>query len=78
MHCDLDLLLFYPEIHRPNTRLMGSLFMKFHDDGCKGEAIMQRKPFTVIKALTLTFGVLTRNPTGTSSAHGESLFDVSL
>ena len=31
--------------------LMGSLHVKFHDDRCKGKAVMRRKPFSVIYAL---------------------------
>ena len=34
---------------------MGSLHVKFHDDRCKGKAVMRRKPFSVIYAVTLTF-----------------------
>ena len=30
---------------------MGSLHVKFHDDRCKGKAVMRRKPFSVIYAL---------------------------
>ena len=30
---------------------MGSLCMKFHDDRCKGKAIMRHKPFSLINAL---------------------------
>ena len=29
--------------------------MKFHDDRCKGKAVMRRKPFSVMYAVTLTF-----------------------
>ena len=29
----------------------GSLHVKFHDDRCKGKAVMRRKPFSVIYAL---------------------------
>ena len=49
MHCDLDLSSFNPKIQRAHPRLMGSLCMKFDDDRCKAEAIMQ--PFSVINAL---------------------------
>ena len=51
LHCDLDLSLFDPETHRVHSHLMESLCMKFHDDRCKGKAIMQHKPFSVINAL---------------------------
>ena len=30
--------------------------MKFHDDRCKGKAVMRRKPFSVIYALYLDLG----------------------
>ena len=38
--------------------------MKFHDDRCKGKAVMRRKPFSVIYALTLTFDLLTSKSIG--------------
>ena len=44
MHCDLD--LFWPfdlKIYRAHPCLMGSLHVKFHDDRCKGKAVMRRK-----------------------------------
>ena len=51
MHCDLDLWLFDLKIYRAHPWLMGSLHVKFHDDRCKGKAVMCRKPFSVIYAL---------------------------
>ena len=45
MHCDLDLWPFDPKVHRVHTRLMGRLHVKFHQDRCKGEAVMRLKPF---------------------------------
>ena len=51
MHCDLDLWPFDLKIYRAHPRLMGSLHVKFHDDRCKGKAVMRRKPFSVIYAL---------------------------
>ena len=51
MHCDLDLWPFDPEIHRAHPQLMARLCMKFNDDRCKGKAIRQHKPFSVINAL---------------------------
>ena len=51
MHCDLDLQPFDLKIYRAHPCLMGSLHMKFHDDRCKGKAVMRRKPFSVIYAL---------------------------
>ena len=50
MHCDLDLWPFDLKIYRAHPRLMGSLHVKFHDDRCKGKAVMRRKPFSVIYA----------------------------
>ena len=51
MHCDLDLWLFDIKIYRAHPCLMGSLHVKFHDNRCKGKAVMRRKPFSVIYAL---------------------------
>ena len=39
------------KIYRAHPWLMGSLHVKFHDDRCKGKAVMHRKPFSVIYAL---------------------------
>ena len=44
MHCDLDLWPFDLKIYRAHPCLMGSLHVKFHDDRCKGKAVMCRKP----------------------------------
>ena len=44
MHCDLDLWPFDLKIYRAHPWLMGSLHVKFHDDRCKGKAVMRRKP----------------------------------
>ena len=49
MHCDL--WPFDLKIYRAHPCLMGSLHVKFHDDRCKGKAVMRRKPFSVIYAL---------------------------
>ena len=51
LHCDLDLWPFDLKIYRAHPCLMGSLHVKFHDDRCKGEQVMRRKPFSVIYAL---------------------------
>ena len=51
LHCDLDLWPFDLKIYRAHHCLMGSLHVKFHDDRCKGKAVMHRKPFSVIYAL---------------------------
>ena len=51
MHCDLDLWPFDLNIYRAHPWLIGSLHVKFHDDRCKGKAVMRRKPFSVIYAL---------------------------
>ena len=51
MHCDLDLWPFDLKIYRAHPCLMGSLHVKFHDDRCKGKAVLRRKPFSVIYAL---------------------------
>ena len=51
LHCDLDLWPFDPKVHRVHTRLMGRLHVKFHQDRCKGEAVMRKKSFSVILAL---------------------------
>ena len=51
MNCDLDLWPFDLKIYRAHPCLMGSLHVKFHDDRCKGKAVMRRKPFSVIYAL---------------------------
>ena len=51
LHCDLDLWPFDLKIYRAHPCLMGSLHVKFHDDRCKGKAVMRRKPFSVIYAL---------------------------
>ena len=53
MHRDLDLWPFDLKIYRAHPWLMGSLHVKFHDDRCKGKAVMRRKPFSVIYALWL-------------------------
>ena len=45
MHCDLDLWPFDPKVHRVHTWLMWRLHVKFHEDRCKGEAVMRLKPF---------------------------------
>ena len=41
MHCDLDLLLFDPEIDGAHPHLMGSLHVKFYFDtvGVKGKQL---------------------------------------
>ena len=44
MHCDLDLWPVDFKIYRAHPWLMGSLHVKFHDDRCKGKAVMRRKP----------------------------------
>ena len=44
MHCDLDLWYFDPQINRAHRQLIGSLYVKFIDDRCKGKAIMQHEP----------------------------------
>ena len=44
MHCYLDLWPFDLKIYRAHPWLMGSLHVKFHDDRCKGKAVMRRKP----------------------------------
>ena len=44
MHCDLDLWPFDLKIYRGHPWLMGGLHVKFHDDRCKGKAVMRRKP----------------------------------
>ena len=44
-------LTFDLKIYRAHPWLMGSLHVKFHDDRCKGKAVMRRKPFSVIYAL---------------------------
>ena len=44
-------LTFDLKIYRAHPCLMGSLHVKFHDDRCKGKAVMRRKPFSVIYAL---------------------------
>ena len=51
MNCDLDLWPFDTKIHRAHPRLVGSLCMTFHDNKCKGKAIMRHKPFSVINTL---------------------------
>ena len=40
-----------PKITRVHHWLIGSLLVKFHDDRCKGKAIMRHKPFPIINAL---------------------------
>ena len=45
LHCDLDLWPFDPKFHRAHTWLMRRLYVKFHEDRCKGEAVMRFKPF---------------------------------
>ena len=51
MHCDHDLWPFDLKIYRTHAWLIGCLHEKFHDDRCKGKAVMRRKPFSVIYAL---------------------------
>ena len=36
---------FDPKFRRAHTWLMGRLHVKFHEDRCKGEAVMRLKPF---------------------------------
>ena len=43
-------LTFNLEINRGHPRLMGIICVKFHDDRCKGKAIMRHKPFSGINA----------------------------
>ena len=76
--CDIDhctvTLTFDPEIHRAHSRLMGSLCAKFHDDKCKGKAVMRQNNFTFFIfnlaifsyqcIVTLTFDLLTRKSLG--------------
>ena len=45
LHCDLDRWPFDPKVHRVHIWLMGRLHVKFHEDRCKGEAVMRLKPF---------------------------------
>ena len=45
LHCDLDLWPLGPKFHRAHTWLIGRLHVKFHEDRCKGEAVMRLKPF---------------------------------
>ena len=78
LHCDLDLWPFDPKVHRAHTWLMGRLYVKFHEDKRKGEAVMRKKPFSVILALwpwPLTFWPL--SPKGPYSTHGETACEVS-
>ena len=51
MHCDLELWPFVLKIYRAHPWLMWSLHVKFHDNRCKGKAVMHQKPFSVIYAL---------------------------
>ena len=45
MTLTFDLWPFDPKFHRANTWLMGRMHVKFHEDRCKGEAVMRFKPF---------------------------------
>ena len=61
MHCDLDLWPFDPEANRAHPWLKGSVPVKFHEDQCKGEAVMPIKPFYLTPYIvTLTFNLFTR------------------
>ena len=40
-----------PKVHRAYTWLIRKLHVKFHEDRCKGEAVMRLKPYSVILAL---------------------------
>ena len=51
MHCDLDLWPIDPKVNRPNPWLKKSVPMKFHEDRCKGEAVMCMKPFYLTMCL---------------------------
>ena len=65
MHCDLDLWPFDLKIYRAHSWLMESLHVKFHDDRCKGKAVMRRKPFlSNLCIVTLTFNFLTLKSVG--------------
>ena len=66
------------KIYRAHPCLMGSLNVKFHDDRCKGKAVMHRKPFSVIYALwPWPLTSWPQNLKGTSLPHGESACEVS-
>ena len=47
VYCDIPIYRYIvtPLVHRVHTRLMGRLHVKFHEDMCKGEAVMRLKPF---------------------------------
>ena len=53
MHCDLDLWPFDPKVNRALAHpwLMGNVPVKFHEDRCKGEAVMRMKQFYLTYAL---------------------------
>ena len=42
---------FDPKINGAHHQLMGSLYVKFHDDSYKGKAVIRRKPFSLIYVL---------------------------
>ena len=46
MHCDLDLWPLNPKIAGAHPRLIRSLYVKLHDDRCKGKAVMRLNNFT--------------------------------
>ena len=64
MHWDHDLWPFDPKVNRSHPWLMGSLPVKFHEDTCKGKAVMRIKPFYLTPCIvTLTFDLLTLKST---------------
>ena len=65
MHFDLDLWPFDLKIYRVHPWLMGSLHVKFHDDRCKGKAVMRQETiFSNLCIVTLTFDLLTSKSIG--------------
>ena len=53
------------KIYRAHPWLMGRLHVKFHDDRCKGKAVMRREPFfSNLCIVTLTFDLLTSKSIG--------------
>ena len=70
MHCDLDLTPFDPKVDRADPWLTGSVPVKFHEDRCKGEAVMRMEPFYLTMRLQ-TDGRMNRVAGGITMTTGE-------
>ena len=68
MHCDLDIQTFDLKANMANPWLMGSVPVKFHEDRCKGEAVMRIFPLY----LTMRLQTDSRQTDGRADGRGDS------